>query len=94
MENDSTAQTSLLICRAGDGSARERGTKPLLLGSVSERDERQQLSLEVKSMEKNCESCKQACKGQREILMEGVRKTNKKILLSKNHTHKADIKLA
>ena len=92
------AQTSLPVCRAGDGSAGEKGTKPLLLGSLLERDERQQLSLEVKSVEGDCESCEQACKGQREILMDDFsplcRKTNKKILVPKNHTHKPDTKLA
>lgn len=49
-------------------------------------------------MEGDDKSCEQACKGQREILMEDFsplcRKRNKKILVPKNHTHKPDTKLA
>lgn len=84
----------LPVCRTGDGSAGEKGTSTLLL----ERDERQQLSLQVKRMKRDCASCEQACEGQREILMGDFsplcRKTNTKILVPKNHTHKADTKLA
>lgn len=50
-------QTSLPVCRAGDGSAGEKGTNLLLLGSLLERDERQQLSLEVKNVEGDPGSC-------------------------------------
>jgi len=88
------AQTRLPVCIAGDRSAGETRRKPLLLGSSLERDARQQLSLEVKSVKGDCKSCVQACKGQREIVTEDFsppcRKTNKKILVQKNHTHKPD----